>query len=241
MNIPYINGWIKLALALLFIAAPALAPAQSPTPTALPTSTATQTPVYKPPMLGAPATRIGGASRGPQDSGLILSVLAPESTGLTHRAQPTLYWYCSKAIAAPLEFTLNDDHSVKPLVEMKVAAAQPGIHALRLSYTLKPEVEYQWSLAAIADPDQRANDTIASGTIRQVLPSVLLTAQLKQASLREQPFLYAQEGFWYDAIATLSENIDAHPADRGLREQRAALLEQVGLKTAAAYDREVKP
>lgn len=230
-----------LALALPLIAAPAIAPAQSPAPTALPTPTATQTPVYKPPMLGAPATRVGGASRSAQDSELILSVLAPESTGLTRRAQPTLYWYCSKAIAAPLEFTLNDDHSVKPLVEMKVTAAQPGIHALRLSYTLKPGVEYQWSLAAIADPDQRASDTIASGTIKQVQPPASLAAQLKQAGLREQPFLYAQEGFWYDAIAALSEQIDAHPADRSLREQRAALLEQVGLKTVAAHDREVKP
>lgn len=241
MNIIYSRLLISLTLALPMIATPGVTPAQSSPAAATPSPTATQVPVYKPPMLGAPATRVGGASRGAQDSGLILSVLAPESTGLTHRAQPTLYWYCSKMASTPLEFTLNDDHSVKPLVEIKMTAAQPGIHALRLNYPLKPEVEYQWIIAAVADPDQRASDTIASGTIRQAQPSAPLAAQLKQASLREQPFLYAQEGFWYDAIATLSEQIDAHPADRGLREQRAALLEQVGLKTAAAYDREVKP
>ncbi len=230
-----------LTLAPPTVAIPAVAPAHSSWPVTAALPTATQTPVYKPPMLGAPATRVGGASRGTQDSGLILSVLAPESTGLTSRPQPTLYWYISKSLSVPLEFTLNDDHSVKPLVEMKVTAAQPGIHALRIDYQLKPEVEYQWSIAAITDPDQRAGDTIASGTIKQVHLSAPLAAQLKQASLRQQPFLYAQEGFWYDAIATLSEQIDAHPADRSLREQRAALLEQQGLKTVAAYDREVKP
>ncbi|CDH45161.1 DUF928 domain-containing protein [Candidatus Contendibacter odensensis] len=242
MNAIHSNLLIGLALALSMVAMPAIIQAQSTPPAAVtPPLTATQAPVYKPPMLGAPATRVGGASRGTQDSGLILSVLAPESTGLTSRAQPTLYWYISKALSAPLEFTLNDDHSIKPLIEIKVNASQPGIHALRLNYPLKPEVEYQWSLAAVADPDQRAGDTLASGTIKQLQPSAPLTAQLKQASLREQPFRYAQEGFWYDAIATLSEQIDAHPADRGLREQRAALLEQEGLKTAAAYDREVRP
>ncbi|MFO7664367.1 MAG: DUF928 domain-containing protein, partial [Chloroflexota bacterium] len=116
-----------------------------------------------------------------------------------------------------------------------------GIHALRLDYALKPEVEYQWAIAAVADPNQRAGDTLASGTIKHMPPSATLAAQLKDANPQQQLFLYAQEGFWYDAIATLSEQIDANPTDRGLREQRAALLEQVGLSTAAAYDRGTKP
>jgi hypothetical protein len=241
MNAIHSRLLMGFTLALSMTATLGVASAQSSSPTTISSSTATQTPVYKPPLLGAPATRVGGASRGAADSELILSVLAPEGTGLTRRAQPTLYWYITKSLSAPLEFTLNDDHSVKPLVEIKVTAAQPGIHALRLNYSLKPEVEYQWSLAAVADPDQRASDTLASGTIKQDQPSAQLAAQLKQASLQEQPFLYAQEGFWYDAIATLSEQIDAYPADHRLREQRSALLEQVGLKTAAAYDRAVKP
>ncbi len=146
-------------------------------------------------------TRVGGASRGTPDSDLALSVLAPESTGLTTRAQPTLYWYSSKEWSAPLEFTLNDEHSIKPLVEMKVNATQPGIHALRLPYTLNPDVEYQWAIAAIADPDQRASDAIASGAIKRVEPSPALTAQLNQTSparttvsLRRGRFLVRRPG-----------------------------------------------
>ncbi|MEZ5575875.1 MAG: hypothetical protein R3F44_09625 [Candidatus Competibacteraceae bacterium] len=68
------------------------------------------------------------------------------------------------------EFTLNDERSVKPLVELKDPAPRPGIHALRLNYTLKPEVEYQWSIAAVPDPNQRANDTISSGTLNGFKP-----------------------------------------------------------------------
>ena len=68
-----------------------------------------------------------------------------------------------------------------------------------------------------------------------------LATQLSRANPRALPFLYAQEGFWYDAIGTLSEQIDADPADRHLREQRAALLEQVGLNTAATDDRRANP
>ena len=188
-------------------------------------------------MLGAPATRVGGASRGGPDNGLTLNVLAPESTGLTRRAQPTLYWYSSKSLTTPLEFSLNDDHSIKPLVEMKLNAAQPGIHALHLTYPLKTGVEYQWAIAAVADPNQRASDLIAGGTIQRVEPIPAFAAQLDNARPHEQVLLYAEQGFWYDALAVLSEQIDANPADHHLREQRVALLEQVGLNAVAWQDR----
>lgn len=241
MNAPRATLLIGLFTTLPLVATPVVAQEQ-PSPQATnPTRAASQAPIYKPPMRGAPATRTGGASRGKQNSSLILSVLAPESTGLTSRAQPTLYWYSSKGLAAPLEFTLNDDQSIKPLVETKTNASRPGIHALRLNYPLKPEVEYQWAIAAVADPDQRAGDIIASGTIKRVQPSAALAAKLSGASQSQLPFLYAEAGFWYDAIATLSEQIDANPADRGLREQRADLLDQVGLTAPAAYDRGARP
>ena len=232
---------IGLSVALPLVTATVTAQTQSSPQTTGPLPIASPVPVYKPPLRGAPATRVGGASRSKQDGGLILSVLAPESTGLTSRAQPTLYWYSSKGLAAPLEFTLNDEHAIKPLVETKVNASQPGIHALWLNYTLQLEVEYQWAIAVVADPNQRAGDIIASGTIKRVQPSATLADHLNSASKPQLSFLYAQEGFWYDAIATLSEQIDAQPANRRLREQRAALLDQVGLTNVAAYDRGTKP
>lgn len=232
-----------LSLALPLLAATGMSQAQSTAtpPTPQPTTTAGPVPVYRPQLRGAPETRVGGASRGTQDTGLVLSVLAPESTGLTSRDKPTVYWYSSKALSAPLEFTLSDEQAIKPLVELKVSAAQPGIHAQRLDYVLKPDVEYQWTIAAVADPSQRAGDTISGGSIKRSQPSPALAAKLKAADKAQWPFLYAEEGFWYDALAVLSEQIDAHPADRRLREQRAALLEQVGLKTAADQDRQAKP
>jgi len=228
---------IGSALILPWIGAAGLAQTPAAPAPLPPRSTVPQAPVYKPPLLGAPATRVGGASRGDADRDVVLSVLAPESTGLTSRAQPTLYWYLAKRLAGPLEFTLNDDHSIKPLVEMPVNATQPGIQVLRLSYSLKPEVEYQWAIAAVTDPGQRASDLIASGTIRRVELPATVAVQINRASPSERLFLYAEQGFWYDALAALSEQIEAHPADSRWREYRAALLEQVGLHAIARQDR----
>lgn len=225
---------IVLSTAFLLTSVPAVATEED--------SQATVTvPIYKPPMRGAPATRVGGASRGELNSGLILSVLAPESTAWTSQAQPTLYWYSSRGLTAPLEFTLIDEQAIKPLVEMPVKAPQPGIYALHLDYSLKPGMEYAWSIVAIADLQQRAGDTLASGTIQRIQPSPSFVAQLKDASKSQLPFLYAQGGYWYDALAVLSEQIDANPADRRLRVQRAAFLDQVGLGDAAAHDRGTPP
>lgn len=229
MNATRATLFVSLALTLPLVAATVTAQAQSSPQVTNPPPAASQVPVYNPPLRGAPNSRVSGGSRGPENSGLDLIVLAPENTGLTSRAQPTLYWYSSKGLSVPLEFILNDKHSVKPLVELKVTAPRPGIHALRLNYTPKPEVEYEWSIAAVPDPNQRSHDTIARGTLKRVQLSAMLANQLNRASNRELPSLYAQEGFWYDALATLSEQIDANPTDHGLQEQRTALLAQVKL------------
>src|SRR5688572_21778645 len=51
-------------------------------------------PVYNPPPRGAPGGRVGGGTRGPgQRDVFVLSVLAPDHSGLTSSEQPSLYWF----------------------------------------------------------------------------------------------------------------------------------------------------
>ena len=66
--------------------------AQTSTSTATATSGGAVAVVYHPPLRGAPAGRIGGASRGgaPGVALPALEVLAPDHVGLTAREQPTL-------------------------------------------------------------------------------------------------------------------------------------------------------
>jgi hypothetical protein len=57
----------------------------------------------------------------------------------------------------------------------------------------------------------------------------------------ESPFsraaALAEEGIWYDAMAELSQRGESAFDEKGLREMRAAFLEQVGLMEVAAYER----
>jgi hypothetical protein len=199
---------------------------------------------YKPPMRGAPATRIGGGSRS-AGLALRLNVLAPGETGYTTQGNPTIYWFVSQAVDLPVELTITSNESLqaaaKPLLEVTL---QPpiakGVHALRLAdhgVVLKPDVEYQWFVAVVRNPAQRSNDVVAGGTIKRVSESDALQAQLRQSAQAQRAAVYAEAGIWYDAIDQLSQQISAERGNRALREQRAALLEQVGLREAAAFDR----
>lgn len=203
---------------------------------------------YQPPLRGAPATRVGGGTRSVGTKSVQLSVLAPAETGYTTRDKPTIYWYVSETINSPVELTLNTTEPLRdaatPTLELTL---QPpiakGVHAVRLDQhgvILKPDVEYQWFVAVVSNPAQRSNDVIAGGSIKRVAQNEAVQARLKSAPQSQWSAVYAQSGLWYDAIDQLSQSISANPADRRLRQQRAALLEQVGLREAAAFDREVR-
>ncbi len=166
---------------------------------------------YQPPLRGAPSSRIGGGTRSAKAARLALEVVAPDHTGLTTAAQPTLYWYASEPVSAPLEFTLLAADAEKPLVERRLPAGQgAGIQPVALSslgVSLKPGTEYQWFVSVVSDPSQRSRDVTAGGTIRRAEPDAQLRAQLAKAGERSAPGAYAQAGYFYDAMDGISKLI----------------------------------
>jgi len=195
---------------------------------------------YKAPLRGAPATRVGGATRSGQATSMTLSVLAPDHTGYTVQDKPTIYWYVSKAITSPVELTVTAPEAIEPLLELTLTPPiKEGIHALRLTdhgIALKPEVEYQWFVAVVTNPDERSKDILAGGSIQRVAASESVRTKLNEVGEIMWPAVYAESGLWYDAVDEISKLIEANPADGGLWAQRASLLTQAGLTQAAAYD-----
>jgi hypothetical protein len=196
-------------------------------------------PEYIPPVRSAPGGRVGGSTRGP-GTPPTLSALAPDHTGLTIQEQPSLYWYLSKPTSYPIEFTIIDDRAIQPLIERRLSGSlQPGMQRVRLAeYGLRLSVGvlYRWSVALVVDPDNRSRDVIAGGAIERIAPPTELRAKLARAGKTRAPYLYAEAGLWYDALAAISDLIDAAPNDQVLRQERASLLEQVGLPQIAELD-----
>lgn len=200
---------------------------------------------YKPPLRGAPATRVGGGTRNVGSRTLTLNVLAPNETGFTTHDKPTVYWYVSETITSPVELTLTTTEPLKDAAtpSLEITLQPPiakGVHALRLGdhgIALKPGVEYQWFVAVVTNPAQRSSDVVAGAAIQRIGDTDAVQIRLKQAPQQRWPAVYAENGIWYDAIDQLSRQISSNPSDARLRQQRAALLEQVGLRDAAAFDR----
>jgi hypothetical protein len=199
-------------------------------------------PVYKPPLRGAPAGRVGGGTRGATErESFSLLVLAPDHVGYTAKEQPCLYWFISKPTSYPLEITITERKAVKPLFEkVLTGSGKAGIQSICLAehgISLKKNVQYKWFVTLVTDSQQRSRDILAGGIIELIDPPATLASKLSGAGSSQSATVYAEEGFWYDALAAISQSIDAMPEDSELRRQRAALLEQVGLVEIANFEK----
>lgn len=197
-------------------------------------------PVYKPRNVGKPKIRtVGAGSRGTGKQ-VSLSVLTPEHAGLTSDAQPTLFWYLSSLTSHPMELTVSVDQAPTPLLVTPLRLPpQPGIQRVRLAdygVWLDTGLSYRWYVAIVPDAAHRSKDIIAGGGIERMHLPQTLHGQLERTDAAMRHHLYAETGFWYDALTAISNLIDVAPGDIQLRQQRAALLTQVGLDDVAAED-----
>ncbi|NQZ96914.1 MAG: DUF928 domain-containing protein [Myxococcales bacterium] len=182
-------------------------------------------------LAGQPVRTFGVVRSASRNSDLELRALAPLHAGWTSQASPTLYWWLSEPTDLPLEFTVADDTSIEPLVEVLLEGPhRAGIHSVSLAETgakLTPEVRYRWQVALISDPERRSKDVrTAAAVVRHPLDS---DDAVKADPAGELAHRYAALGYWYDAFETLTGWLNAEPEAENLRSSRRALLEQVGL------------
>ena len=189
--------------------------------------------MYRPPLRGAPSRRVGGATRGSADVDSVVAVLAPESTGLAGRADPTFYWYSEKPIASAVTFTVIADDAIDPLAELVIeAGAKAGVQALSLSergVKLQPDVIYEWSVAVVIDAGNRSKDIISVGTVMYREPAARAAG--------DDLAMYAgylENGYWYDAVELVVGRLQASAGDAVWRGHYGDLLAQVGLEFVSA-------
>lgn len=200
---------------------------------------------YIPPFLGAPSTdRLNGmGARNPEKQiDLLFSVLAPADTSLTSLSQPDLYWYTSESIPQSfqfIEFVLNSEKSIAPVFRTRLPLPEKtGTHLLSLKdykITLKPEVEYSWSISLIKKPESRSMDLVSNGKVKYLKSSEILQQRLKKSAAKQVISIYAQSGYWYDAISMAIQQQKEHP------DFLSQLINQIELQAIAEnIDRERK-
>jgi hypothetical protein len=229
-----------LMCCMLMLGCLAAAPATQPTSSGQPTSQPPKILYQAPPQAG-PVTRVDGPLRGTSDQWPSIFLLSPEHTGLTTQEQPSLFWYMDRPAGhVKMMLTILQDKNPQPLVELPLDPTKTGIQRVDLSTTqckLATGQEYQWVVALVPDEAHRMDDVTRSAVIRRIdPPESLVEKMLTLGSTLDRAVEYAKSGIWYDALAAVSDQIDAAPTDATVRNLRAQLCDQVNLPQVAAYD-----
>jgi hypothetical protein len=191
-------------------------------------------PQWVPRKRGAPAARVGGATRG-VSADLEVRAMVPrfDDAALTLMAQPTFYWHISAPSEHRVNFTLIDPESVDPIIDVVLDGPfDTGMQAVRLAdYGMRLEAEhtYHWFVALMPDPGRRSADMVAGGAVRRLAPEPELDRRLADGHDAARADRLAEAGIWYDALDALEGEIATRPTDATALARRSALLEQAGL------------
>jgi hypothetical protein len=199
-----------------------------------------------PPLYAMPSLAVGPARTnvvirrgGPELP--VLRALVPDHTGLTLRDSPVLYWFVSASTEFSVEFTLVDGESIDPVLKFTTdSPVNAGIHGVDLSdhaVRLAPGVPYRWFVSISTDEERSTHELVSGGVIERIELAEPLRSELDEGEPSQRGHTLAANGIWYDALDFVSGWIDQNPAEASLREQRAAVLEQVGLPEVARYER----
>lgn len=202
-----------------------------------------------PPKDPPPGGRVrGGAKRGlcPQIT-TELTALVPFSQeknsvtnvwGLTTVEHPTFWFYVPLAKDSNLltEFVLQDSES-NPIYQQDITLPQqPGVIGVTLPGNVTPlalNKRYRWFFTIYCDREKQSPPIYLEGVIERVELKPTISQQLETAQPLQQFFLYAKNGYWYDAITKLAQLRQQNPQDKELEAKWQDLLTSINLGDVA--------
>ncbi len=166
--------------------------------------------------------------------------------GLTTNEHPTVWVYIpySSALISRIDFILrSEDNPANPLAEPLPwrivyqtsiqAPKQAGIVNFSLPKTSTPLAIgklYQWDVKLTMK--SQPTEEIA-GWIQRANLNSNLSDRIKQSNPSQQADLYAENGFWYDALSTLAIQRRDSPRDPAIKENWQSMLKSVNLEGLA--------
>lgn len=199
---------------------------------------------YVPPRgMSGPRSTAGGGTRGnscsntqenssPQLTALVPTVPATNNWAVTVAANPRFFVYVPKSSARKAEFVLKDAAQNDIYRVNFPISGQAEIIELRLPQNTVLQIgqQYSWYFTLFCNSVDRSQNAFTnSWSLRTELNSTLAN-QINQAEPIERYKLYAQNGIWHEAVATLAEERRKSPNDPTLATEWKKLLESAGIK-----------
>jgi len=203
---------------------------------------------FKVPGIRGSGNLEAGAARGACSNDEIKSVLPPKPATmknteipveLTVSNRPTFFIDVPKTSTNQGIFVLQDEAGEVVLPEKKLRLTNtPSI----VSYTLPQDFQglvvghkYQWYFSLSCDPvnGDRSGDAATGGWIQRVAPSQEVAQKLRRETGRDRIAIYAENGYWHDALKTLADLRVKNPKDQSLGSDWSDLFQSVGLEQMA--------
>ncbi|MBW4581745.1 MAG: DUF928 domain-containing protein [Tildeniella nuda ZEHNDER 1965/U140] len=195
---------------------------------------------YQPPQRDVLGRREGAGARGTCLRGpkLLMPLTPTDRFSATVSNSPTFFWYVPKATAQTAEFALLDENDRTLYRTTLNLPETAGVLAFNVPKSVATSVltvgkDYYWQFSILCDPNQPSINPFVEGVVQRVKPATALTNQLKKASTRDRPTIYANNGIWQDAIATLAQERCTKPQDQNLLTSWTRLLQSVQLEDFA--------
>lgn len=170
----------------------------------------------------------------------LITLLTPEDGARTASPQPTLYWYLSPQAMTALaddNLAVSDCHH-KLVGQFSLTKVEKGIvtifetelnlvsglssFKLPIAASLQPEKRYRWQISLTSAKGEPVN---VSGWIVYIPPQQSLQTALTRAlTSRDRAKIYAQAGYWFEAIDGYTKWLNFKPSDSGARMARNDIL-----------------
>lgn len=157
-----------------------------------------------------------------------LTPLIPDQVGWSATSKPSFWVYNPYSGTTPFSaiVLLRDgkDGSRVPIAPMNITLpTSSGIVKVPLTQPLESKRLYRWYFTVICNPQDSSENAYVSGWVRWVAPNTNLQKQLASASSRQKAALYAQNGYWYDALELLAKDTTAQDWAEFLKSGSAGL------------------
>ena len=174
----------------------------------------------------------------------LLTLITPADGARTASPQPTLYWYlyednqdsssAKDVFVGQLRLTTLEQQTTTTIFETDLKIQQ-GLSSFKLpiAVSLKPSVTYGWQITL---RDRKGEKVTASGWIVYSPPENSLCPTLMGAlSLRDRAKIYAEAGYWFEAIDGYTRWLKLSPNDLKARDARDEIL-KAGLISTKEID-----
>ncbi len=191
---------------------------------------------FQPPEQGVPGRREGGGTRGLVCPTAITALIPQSTMGQTISAKPTFFYYLPVAIDKKVQFELADERDKTVYKKsFRMVTSRAGVVSVSLgsdgnSPALEVGKNYQWYLTIECNPKNYQDDVLVSGWInRTTLAPTVKTELDRSPSRRAQLRIFAQQGLWYEYLATLAQLRIESPSDASLASEWSEVLSSVEL------------